>query len=145
MGGSIRERALTRSLSPKIHSHSLLGSRTPRPRGGCMAAEPPAKRSSSLNEAAAAARKQLSPKYVQLRGDQQIELDVLARELQAARTRKAERITANTVIRVAVDVLLKRRGVLVGDTEAELLSSFLAYIEDLEQRPAQSKEDPTGS
>lgn len=71
-----------------------------------MAAEPPAKRSSSLNEAAAAARKQLSPKYVQLRGDQQIELDVLARELQAARTRKAERITANTVIRVAVDVLL---------------------------------------
>ncbi|WP_326655624.1 chromosome segregation ATPase [Streptomyces sp. NBC_01750] len=107
-----------------------------------MAADRPAKRSSSLNEAAAAASKTLSPKYVQLRGDQQIELDVLARELQAGRTRKVERITANTVIRVAVDALLKRRDVLVGDTEEELLASFMAYIERLEERPAQNEVDP---
>jgi hypothetical protein len=104
-------------------------------------AEPPAKRSASLNEAAATARSTLSPKYLQLRGDQQIELDVVARELQAARVRKGERITANTVIRVAVDVVLARRGVLVGDTEKELLDSFLQYIKDLEERP-QPDEEP---
>ncbi|MEU0743949.1 chromosome segregation ATPase [Streptomyces sp. NPDC006134] len=108
-----------------------------------MAAERPARRSSSLNEAAEAASKTVSPKYVPLRGDQQIELDVLAKELQAARTRKSERITANTVIRVAVDVLLKRRGVLVGDTEEELLASFMEYIEGLEsQRAAGNEVDP---
>ncbi|MFE2749620.1 hypothetical protein ACFXKX_35770 [Streptomyces scopuliridis] len=79
---------------------------------------------------------------MQLRGDQQIELDVLARELQAGRTRKVERITANTVIRVAVDALLKRRNVLVGDTEEELLASFLAYIGELEERPVRNGVDP---
>ncbi|MBV9025026.1 MAG: chromosome segregation ATPase [Streptomycetaceae bacterium] len=79
---------------------------------------------------------------MQLRGDQQIELDVLARELQATRTCKVERITTNTVIRVAVDVLLKRRDVLVGDTEEELFASFLAYIEHLEKQPAQSEGNP---
>lgn len=100
-----------------------------------MAQKPQAGRSSNLGEAAAAASKTVSPKYVQLRGDQQIELDVLARELQAARTTKEERITANTVIRVAVDVILARREVLVGNTEEELLASFLDYVKELEQRP----------
>lgn len=107
-----------------------------------MAAERPTKRSASLDEAAAAAGKTVSPKYVPLRGDQLIELDVLARELQADRVRKVERITANTVIRVAVDALLKRRNVLVGDTEEELLASFVEYIERLEERHEQSKEGP---
>jgi hypothetical protein len=92
-----------------------------------MAAEPPD-------------RKALSPKYVQLRRDQQNELDALARDLQAARTRKVERITANTIIRVAVDTLLARRGVLVGDTEEELRVSLLDYIKRLEARP--DKERP---
>ncbi|MFF4647467.1 hypothetical protein [Streptomyces sp. NPDC001389] len=101
-----------------------------------MAQNPPAGRSSNLGEAAAAASKTVSPKYVQLRGDQLIELDVLARELQAARTSKSERITANTVIRVAVDTILARRGVLVGNTEEELLASFLGYLQELEKRPA---------
>lgn len=95
----------------------------------------PARRSSNLNEAAHAARKQLSPKYVPLRGDQQIELDVVARELQAARSHKGERITANTVIRVAVDLVLAHRGRLVGDTEEELLDNLLAYVTELEARP----------
>jgi hypothetical protein len=101
-----------------------------------MAADPPAKRSSSLSAEAAATHAELSPKYVQLRGSQQIELNVLARELQAARTRKVERITANTVIRVAVDILLARPGVLTGDTEEELRASFLEYLQELEERPA---------
>lgn len=123
----------TRPGPPKIQGHSLLGSLTPKPRGGDMA-DASARRSSNLNEAAATARKQLSPKYVQLRGDQQIELDVLARELQAARSRKGERITANTVIRVAVDVILAHREVLAGDTEEELRKGLLAHIKRLEER-----------
>lgn len=87
------------------------------------------------------ARKQLSPKYVQLRGDQQIELDVVARELQAARTHKGERLTANTVIRVAVDVILAHRERLVGDTEEELRTNLLAYVKELEERPIMPEED----
>ncbi|MFE4777841.1 hypothetical protein [Streptomyces sp. NPDC056713] len=99
-----------------------------------MAEEPPARRSSNLSEAAATARRQLSPKYVQLRGDQQIELDVVARELQATRTHKGERITANTVIRVAVDAILAHREQLVGDTEEELRTNLLAYLAELQGR-----------
>jgi hypothetical protein len=102
-----------------------------------MAEEPPTRRSASLSEAAATARKQLSPKYVQLRGDQQIELDVIARELQAARAHKGERITANTVIRVAVDVILAHRERLVGDTEEEIRTNFLDYVRELEERAHQ--------
>lgn len=106
-----------------------------------MAEQPPARRSSNLNEATATARKQLSPKYVQLRGDQQIELDVVARELQVARTHKGERLTANTVIRVAVDVILAHRERLVGDTEEELRTNLLAYVKELEERPIMPEED----
>ncbi|MGW4623478.1 chromosome segregation ATPase [Streptomyces sp. NPDC004592] len=103
-----------------------------------MAEEPPARRSSNLSEAAATARTQLSPKYVQLRGDQQIELDVVARELQAARAHKGERITANTVIRVAVDFVLAHRERLVGSTEDEIRTNFLAYVRELEERAHQN-------
>jgi hypothetical protein len=97
-----------------------------------------AKRSTSLTQAAAAARKQTSPKFVQLRGDQQIELDILARELQAARTTKQERITANTVIRVAVDAILAHRDALVGDTEEELRTNYLQYLKSLEEQDSSS-------
>ncbi|MFG3229906.1 hypothetical protein ACGF07_34675 [Kitasatospora sp. NPDC048194] len=83
-------------------------------------------------QSAAEAKRTMTTKYVQLRTDQTIDLDLLARDLQAGRTRKGERITANTVIRVAVDTLLSRGGVLVGDTEEELLASLVGYLGDLE-------------
>ncbi|WP_195911432.1 hypothetical protein [Streptomyces kaniharaensis] len=94
------------------------------------------RRSATLSQAAAAAKRTTSPKYVQLRGDQQIELDVVARELQASRVQKTERITANTVIRVAVDAVLARRGLLAGDTEEQLLASWLGYVKGLEEEKA---------
>ncbi|MFI9332958.1 hypothetical protein ACIGZJ_36160 [Kitasatospora sp. NPDC052868] len=90
------------------------------------------KRSTTLSQAVSAAKKTTTPKFTQLRGDQLIELDALTRELQAARTSKAERITANTVIRVAVDVILARRSVLVGNTEEQLKASVISYLEHLE-------------
>ncbi|WP_053651971.1 hypothetical protein [Streptomyces sp. XY431] len=84
-------------------------------------------------QSAAEAKRTMTTKYVQLRTDQTIDLDLIARDLQAARTRKGERITANTVIRVAVDTLLSRGGVLVGDTEEELLASLTGYLDTLEE------------
>ncbi len=72
------------------------------------------------------------PKYprllrfeVALRPEQRDQLAELARELQAARTSKEERITANTVVRVAVDYLLAHQEDLAGNTEDELRQSIL--------------------
>ena len=52
------------------------------------------------------------------------EVEALARELQRRRTKKEERITANTVMRVAINALLERFSLDAGDVannEAELL------------------------
>ena len=51
------------------------------------------------------------------------EIDALARDLQRARTTKEERITANTVMRVALQLLMKNYQFERGDVannEAEL-------------------------
>jgi hypothetical protein len=75
---------------------------------------PPAKRTSPQSSS------EDRPKYVPLRDDQYDGLAALARELMRARRKKAERITENTVIRVAIDLVLAHPELLVGDTEAEL-------------------------
>jgi hypothetical protein len=61
--------------------------------------------------------------------DQQIGLDGFALELQDARSKRVERITANTLIRVAIDGLLTHRDRVHGDTEEELRASWLAYLD----------------
>lgn len=72
---------------------------------------------------------QLERKETRLREDQVDELNRLARNLakQARRRRapgdKAERITDNTLIRVAVDLLLAQSERLTGTTETELRDS----------------------
>lgn len=67
-------------------------------------------------------------KYARIRSGQEDELNRLARDLQEARTSRSERITANTLIRVAVDALLAHPDWLSGDNEAELRANFLAHI-----------------
>lgn len=63
----------------------------------------------------------LYTKYVPFRPDQLTNLDVIARELMAARSVKGgPRITANTLIRIAVDSLVELRERLSGDNEAAL-------------------------
>ena len=62
-------------------------------------------------------------KEARLRGDQADELARLRRALARSRTRKEETITDNTLIRVAVDLLLAQAENLRGDTEAELRDS----------------------
>ncbi|WP_202630512.1 hypothetical protein [Deinococcus alpinitundrae] len=52
------------------------------------------------------------------------ELTRLARELNRRKHEVGEIITANTLLRVATELLLRRRSELHGDTEEELLASL---------------------
>lgn len=63
-------------------------------------------------------------KEARLRPDQVDELSQVARQLQRSRSAAGERITANTLIRVAVDRLLAEAASLSGDDEAALLKSL---------------------
>ena len=66
----------------------------------------------------------LTRKEVRFRDDQLEALDRVARRLVRARKGGGERITENTLVRVAVDLLLARADDLAGTTEAELLRSL---------------------
>lgn len=75
-------------------------------------------------------RSKIRTKAAQIRSDQQTALDILARDLQDARTVRVERITANTLIRVAIDGLLAHAGRLHGDTETELRAAWLEFLDE---------------
>lgn len=60
-----------------------------------------------------------------IRHDQVTELAKLRRAVAANRTDKSERITDNTLVRVAVDFLLAYRDLLEGNTEDELRASVV--------------------
>jgi hypothetical protein len=65
----------------------------------------------------------LERKELRLRADQLDELARIRRTLNRQRGGEGERITENTLIRVAVDLLLTRAGRLRGTTEDELRKS----------------------
>jgi hypothetical protein len=65
----------------------------------------------------------LERKELRLRADQLDELARLRRALNRQRGGEGERITENTLIRVAVDLLLKQAAALRGSTEDELRNS----------------------
>jgi len=65
----------------------------------------------------------LERKELRLRADQLDELARIRRALNRQRGGEGERITENTLIRVAVDMLLGRAGKLRGATEDELRKS----------------------
>jgi hypothetical protein len=65
----------------------------------------------------------LERKELRLRADQLDELARLRRTLNRQRGGAGERITENTLIRVAVDMLLGNAARLSGTTEAELRNS----------------------
>lgn len=69
--------------------------------------------------------KTLERTEARLRADQLVDLTALRKRVAANRTDKSERITDNTLIRVAVDFLLAHGGQLEGNTEAELRASLL--------------------
>lgn len=66
---------------------------------------------------------QLERKEVRLRLEQLDELTNLTRRLNRSRKGKGERLTENTLIRVAIDLLLEKSDQLQGSTEDELLKS----------------------
>ncbi len=66
---------------------------------------------------------QYERKEARLRADQYGELSNVSRRLNRARNGNGERITENTLIRVAIDLLLSREGDLAGATETELRKS----------------------
>jgi hypothetical protein len=67
---------------------------------------------------------QFDRKEARLRSDQLTELTIRARQLNKQKNPDADRITDNTLIRVAVDLLLSRSGDLAGGDEAELRRSL---------------------
>lgn len=67
---------------------------------------------------------QLERKEVRLRSDQIDDLTKLSRKLNRIRKGKGERLTENTLIRVAITLLLENVSQLQGLTENELLESL---------------------
>jgi hypothetical protein len=66
---------------------------------------------------------ELERKETRLRADQYGQLSDLSRRLNRLRAGQGERITENTLIRVAIDLLLSQESDLVGHTELELRKS----------------------
>ena len=88
----------------------------------------PASPSPPTPDSAHSQRPKTRPKTAQIRADQWTSLDELARELHDARSVKGERITANTLIRVAIDGLVAHGARLHGDGEAQLLAAWLEFL-----------------
>lgn len=79
--------------------------------------------------------RRLARKEARLREDQYVALSRLVRVLARRRTdRSGSRLTENTLIRVAIDLLLSRANRLIGNTERELRASVLDI-------PTQSDDD----
>ena len=77
-------------------------------------------------------RPKTRPKQAMIRAAQQSALDELARDLHDSRTVKGERITANTLIRVAIDGVVPHGDRLHGDNEEQLRSSWLDFLAQAE-------------
>ncbi len=71
---------------------------------------------------------ELTRKEARFRQDQLNDLTTLTRQLNRRRASTGERITDNTLIRVAVDMMLKVADSLDGATEAELLQAVSAKL-----------------
>ena len=92
--------------------------------GARRSARPPrAAGTTGLTESQTPKWKRLERKELRLRADQLDELARLRRSLNRQRGGEGERITENTLIRVAVDLLLAQPGRLRGATEDELRKS----------------------
>lgn len=71
----------------------------------------------------------LARKEARVREDQYVALSRLVSVLARRRTdRSGPRLTENTLIRVAIDVLLSRANRLTGNTESELRASALNHL-----------------
>ena len=113
--------------TPEVQGTEVQSTEVARPRGGRR----PPQGTPAGPEARTPASPPGLPKYLRLERkelliwpDQVTNLSVLARVLNRNRRRAGERITTNTLIRVAVALLLSRAQDLAGTTEEELRRSL---------------------
>lgn len=78
--------------------------------------------------------RRLTRKETLLRADQLTSLAALARHRMRQRRVRTERITENTLVRIAVDLLLDNQDLLDGSTEEELADSILRKVARLSDR-----------
>lgn len=104
--------------APKIETSELPKSETPK------VIEPAPAESSEVPKYLTFARKD-----TRLHEDQLDELATLTRKLNRRR-KGGERLTDNTLIRIAVDMLLERSGELQGNTEDELRKSVSLKVRE---------------
>jgi RNA polymerase-interacting CarD/CdnL/TRCF family regulator len=91
--------------------------------------------SAGFTEDAQAEERAAVPKYLtllrkeaRLREDQALALARLARQLNRLKNKKGERITENTLIRVAVDLLLSQESQISGATEEEIKEALKSGV-----------------
>ncbi|MCC4248226.1 MULTISPECIES: hypothetical protein [Microbacterium] len=85
--------------------------------------------------------RRLTRKETLLHADQLVDLAALARFRMKQRRIRTERITENSLVRIAVDLLLDNQDLLDGSTEAELRDSILIGVARLTAR----SETPTSA
>ncbi|MBN9154696.1 MAG: hypothetical protein J0J05_12005 [Microbacterium sp.] len=73
---------------------------------------------------------QLTRKEARVREDQYAALSALARSLMRRRRAKGERITENTLIRIAIDLLLQHKDALRGASEEQLRNSVTSAVRE---------------
>lgn len=100
------------SSTPKTFARSRSGARTTAPSKAAPTPEPPKYMTFTRKEA-------------RLRDDQIDDLSMLARKLARASRGGDERITDNTLIRVAVDLLLAQSKKVQGSTEEDIRNSLM--------------------
>lgn len=84
----------------------------------------------------------LTRKDARVRADQDAALTALAKTLMRRRPAKAERITENTLIRVAIDLLLAHGDELRGSTEDELRDSVTSELRHFGTSALRNSETP---
>jgi hypothetical protein len=114
-----------RSAAPAPAAPAAVSPASPKSAARRPAAKPARRRAEStgLTESQTPKWQRLERKELRLRADQLDELARLRRALNRQRRGEGERITENTLIRVAVDLLLKQADALQGRTEDELRNS----------------------
>jgi hypothetical protein len=109
-------------LQPKVEGIHIGGAPPPEPQSPVVT-EPVTDRAPDSGSPSVPRWRTLVRKEARLRADQADALAGLRRRLTSGRHDRSEVITDNTLIRVAVDLLLEHAGDLAGDTEDQLRES----------------------
>lgn len=113
------------TLKPTVEAVNIGAPSTPAPPQARKAVESPTLSVTDSGTPEVPKWRQLVRKELRVREDQAAALAALRRRVAAARTSKDEPITDNTLVRIAIDLLLANADRLAGDTEDELRDSVI--------------------